>query len=441
MESSIDRAVCVIQGEGFKKKIVAFVTGTPEKNEVAKALAARLPDYMVPSAISAIAEFPLNENGKLDRRALEKREAQVSVRRRELSVTELVVAEVFSSKIGLEVRHPEDDFFEMGGSSLVAVLTCALLSERMDVDLSVSVLLETSTVSGLAQWIDKAKGANGFRESRFNPLVQFHPGTAEDATPIFLVHGSGGGVLDMRLLARNLGDFHPVYALRGQGSEGRFEPLTSIEEMSCQYVDALESLNPKPFILMGFSSGGMVAFSMAMELSRRGRPPLGVVMYDAVLDRSDFYSLQRVWERNITGLKTQGVGYLRWKLNVFAKKGALKANRAMNRGVPPELGGFNLTEQFYAMRQEFVPKFLDIPIGVLSTGTVTADPAMGWGDFGRVVSTLYIEGEHSSCLKEPQVVPNAKKVKDMIAAIERERENVARSYKSTRDHLPDNCRV
>jgi thioesterase domain-containing protein len=100
--------------------------------------------------------------------------------------------------------------------------------------------------------------------------VTIRPGGAR--TPFFCVHGAGGNVLNFRDLARAMDEAQPFYGLQARGVDGVTAPHASIEEMAAAYLAEVRELQPEgPYLLGGYSGGGMVAFEMARLLTSAGQ--------------------------------------------------------------------------------------------------------------------------------------------------------------------------
>src|SRR5690606_38867278 len=113
-----------------------------------------LPAYMVPATIVALDEFPLNPSGKLDRKALPEPVFEMRAFRAPSTPVEEIVAGVFGEVLGLSRVGADDDFFALGGNSLVATQVVARLGAAVGTRIPVRALFETSTVSALAAAID-----------------------------------------------------------------------------------------------------------------------------------------------------------------------------------------------------------------------------------------------------------------------------------------------
>ncbi len=130
---------------------------TPSAEELAVALRVDLPEFMVPSWFEALAELPLTPNGKIDRRALEAKVPTSAARaphRAPGTPKEIAVAEVWSELLGVESVGALDDFFALGGHSLMAARLAARLRDRLGVEMPLRVIFEEPTVALQAAWIE-----------------------------------------------------------------------------------------------------------------------------------------------------------------------------------------------------------------------------------------------------------------------------------------------
>ena len=147
------------------KRLVGYVTGTADPAEIARALAERLPAYMVPAAVVVLEALPLTVNGKLDTRALPAPEYQDGDRyRAPASAIEEILAGIYAQVLGFERVGVDDSFFDLGGDSLSAMRLIAAINTGLDADLAVRTLFEAPTVAQLAPRIGGDAG-------RLEPLV------------------------------------------------------------------------------------------------------------------------------------------------------------------------------------------------------------------------------------------------------------------------------
>jgi amino acid adenylation domain-containing protein len=246
-----------------------------------RALAQRLPSYMVPSAFVFMDALPLTPNGKVDRRALPHPERQVAVRGKTYlpprDALELQLVSIWESVLGVSPIGVHDDFFDLGGHSIMAVRLVAQTEKRLGKKLPLSSILDARTVEGFAQRIRASQSS-----AEGDVMVCIQPGTKNP--PLFCVHPAGGGVLCYRELARVLGPEYPVYAFEAAlDAEGRVRDRT-VMDMARAYLVGVRRAQPKgPYRLSGWSLGGLVAAEMAELLRAEGETVSFVGLFDTVL--------------------------------------------------------------------------------------------------------------------------------------------------------------
>ncbi|WP_301647756.1 non-ribosomal peptide synthetase, partial [Streptomyces arenae] len=159
----IRSAVVTADGEGSERRLVAYLVpadrdeGAPAAAELRPYVTARLPEYMMPSVVVELAEFPLTANGKTDHAALP---APGSVRRDPAGLvaarteTERVLAEVWAQVLGVERVGAEDNFFDLGGHSLLATQVISRIREVFGAEVPLSALFDRPTVRELASTVD-----------------------------------------------------------------------------------------------------------------------------------------------------------------------------------------------------------------------------------------------------------------------------------------------
>ncbi|WP_254699005.1 non-ribosomal peptide synthase/polyketide synthase [Rhodococcus sp. SGAir0479] len=155
---AVAQAVVVVKRDQLVAYLVAAAGETIDAAAVKDAVGRALPSYMVPAAVVVLAELPISGSGKLDRQALpepalEAREFQAPQTR-----VETMVAEVFADLLGVDRVGRDDDFFDLGGNSLIATRAVARLGEALDASVPVRALFEASSVRALAEWIERVVG-------------------------------------------------------------------------------------------------------------------------------------------------------------------------------------------------------------------------------------------------------------------------------------------
>jgi len=148
------------EDERGDKRLVAYVTGQPDTDFLRVQLRNELPDYMVPSAIVAIAKVPLNANGKIDRQALPDPVDAAGVKKEHTAPrtpTEEVIAAIWSDVLRRDGIGTEDDFFDIGGHSLLATQIASRLRAQFHIAAPVRLIFEAPTIGGLARRVDQAR--------------------------------------------------------------------------------------------------------------------------------------------------------------------------------------------------------------------------------------------------------------------------------------------
>ncbi|MDQ0297941.1 nonribosomal peptide synthetase DhbF [Salibacterium salarium] len=141
------------------KQLIAYVvpksTTYPTSSELRQFAGNSLPDYMVPQAYVVLDRLPLTPNGKLDRKALPAPKLTQKITNQAQTPQEVVLCNLFAEVLGLQEVGMDDDFFEIGGHSLLAARLISLVRDSLGVELGIADLFEKSTVAGLASLLDQ----------------------------------------------------------------------------------------------------------------------------------------------------------------------------------------------------------------------------------------------------------------------------------------------
>jgi acyl carrier protein len=227
----------------------------------------RLPPFMVPSAWVLMRYLPLTATGKVDLRSLpdpaNARLAPDNPFLEALDPLQFQLSKTWMRLLNLQRVGIWDNFFDLGGDSLLAVHLLAEVEQRYGKRLSVSTLLSRPTIESLGVAILEHDG------QPTSPFVQVQPGAGK--LPFFFLHGdlSGGGLFCIPL-ARHLGAEQPFYAVTPHGGFGDSLPVT-VESMAEEYLGLLRTIQPEgPYFLGGYCNGALVALEVARQLDSSG---------------------------------------------------------------------------------------------------------------------------------------------------------------------------
>lgn len=255
-----------LRGEDMKEDVV-HMQGPAEL--IKEDLAGLLPRYMLPNRIIVLDRLPLTANGKIDSKALEaSQQAELSLSARTFLAprtrSERRLRDLWQTVLKQEQISVTDDFFELGGNSLLAVTLVNRMNKTFEGTLPLQVLFDAPTVEKLAARLDAESS---------EPLTRLVPLQPEGTgTPIHCWPGLGGYPMNLRPLAAALGKDRPVHGIQAHGINPGESPCATAREMATADVEAIRSVQPEgPYILCGYSFGARVAFEAARQLEQAGQ--------------------------------------------------------------------------------------------------------------------------------------------------------------------------
>jgi thioesterase domain-containing protein/acyl carrier protein len=217
--------------------------------------------------------FPVTANGKIDLAALpDPAKAPGEARRFSPPEGEIEtrLAAIWSELLGTPEIGREDDFFSLGGHSLMALRLFSRISRDFDRSLPLAALLSHPTIARLAALLEPEALAVPMKSGKRGHLVTLSDrGTPP---PLFCIHGGDGGVIFYRGLAERMTGEFPIHAIEALALSNSTPIIeSSVEETAAAYVKELLAVQPDgPFRLAGYSFGGVVAHEMACQLVEQG---------------------------------------------------------------------------------------------------------------------------------------------------------------------------
>ncbi|MFF4923263.1 amino acid adenylation domain-containing protein [Kitasatospora sp. NPDC001261] len=285
-QPGVARAAVTVRGGGTDAELAGYLVWQDGPGDVAavrRSLRQTLPEFMVPATLTALDRIPLTTNGKVDRGALPEparhdHEAGALPPR---DLPELLMTRIWERVLGTPRVGVRDDFFALGGHSLRAVELVEAVRREWGVTVPLNTVFRHPTVEGLCAELPNA--ARALRrlvvplaegDRRRAPLILVHPQSGDVCSFLHLA-----GQLTERLAESPLGG-RPVYGLEAVGYNTDEPALATVEEQARRYLRELRSVLPDgPYLLAGWSFGGLVAFELARLLEEQGNPPgfLGII--------------------------------------------------------------------------------------------------------------------------------------------------------------------
>lgn len=450
---AVAHAAVLVRDHGDKEqRLVGFVVPrktSPAPDGLVEALRAwageRLPAVMVPPAILELPELPLNRNGKLDRRALEALAATARPRRGlapSRNADEAALARIWCEVLEIDAVGIHDDFFAVGGHSLLGVELMHRVQQHWGRTLPLATLFEASTVARMAALLrtpgDAEVGAGLVVPIRARPRGR----------PLVLVHPAGGQVLAYQQLAAALSDEQGIWGVQSRALGGGSE-RDDLDGMCRDYADAVIAAKlPAPPLLAGWSLGGVLAMSVAAALRARGVPLAGVALMDSYLQPGVSHADERAEGdlellTDLAGVLGASASPALWSIDAAARAelaaalrgrtprqqldGAVDWARArglLEPGASPPLveDALALMARHRRLLRGYCPPVLDVPLWVFwarealdGVGGRLTRP--DWAKFSTHPVAQHVgSGNHFSMLRAPNVLEIAKRLQAQLNA-------------------------
>jgi amino acid adenylation domain-containing protein len=383
-------------------ELIAYVaqSAAVDARQLRAFLKPTLPAYMMPAAFVILPDLPLLPSGKIDRNALPETETpavnqQYTPPR---DATEEQLLDIWESLLAARPIGIHDEFFDVGGHSLLGVRLIAEIDRRCGRRLPLSRLFEAPTIAALAALLRT--------DASPAPSCLVRIGAAGSRYRLFFVPGATGTVSYLHPLAQQLGSDTSFYAFQAQGLEGSSAPHQTLDAMAAHYAALLLEAQPHgPYLLAGHSFGGIVAFAIAQILVERGQEIALLAVVDghapnafaslAAEPVADDAQLMRDLGRLTVQLPDGGEpDHLRRLLNVY------RSHLQMRPCLPPESSR-------------------PVPISLFRAAALLPDTPLdpslgehlGWAAYSnRRVSVNYVPGNHMTMMSQPHVVSLAESI-------------------------------
>ncbi len=419
------------------KILVAYIVSrqkqTLKVNGLRDHLKHTLPEYMVPAAFVELEEMPRTPNGKINRKALPPPAVNLSdsdasyVAQRDDLEAKLVG--IWETLLGVQPIGVQNDFFELGGDSLMAVRMFAEVEKRFAKSIPLATLFEAGTIEKLANVLRQEDWA-----SPESSIVPIQPEGTKP--PFFCVHAKGGNVLFYRDLAKHLGKDQPFYGIQARRLGGRQVGHATVEEMAEFYIAEIKRIQPEgPYYLGGSSFGGLAAFEIAQQLLRRGEEVGILALFDTgtpdypkmlpttTVVRSTIFGFIRRIQHHRDSLRAFGakerIDYVLGKLTkaklhyrrkiVNKYKQLVRQYYLKTKGVGSIPGSYiQLEDQIWKAGQKYRPQAYPEKMTLFRASVqpfgIEPDKTLGWERFvAGGIEIHEVPGYHGSIVAEPYV--------------------------------------
>ncbi|WP_458121519.1 non-ribosomal peptide synthase/polyketide synthase [Paenibacillus sp. Z6-24] len=273
-----ETVVLALQDAGGSAQLCAyFVASQPlSAGELRKALAEELPAYMIPSAFIQLEQMPLNVNGKLDRKALPAPEQLLQSSTDYVApatALEQQLADMWSDVLGVEHVGMNDNFFERGGHSLKVLTLIQRIQQELNVEIGLQTVFAHPVLKDLLLQLDQSASGDSNAEEEME-IIRFH---SRSDRKVFCFPPRVGYSLGYYEMARELQQDAEVIGLEFIGDRLQGEGMLE------QYVDTITGIQQQgPYVFLGYSLGGNLAFEVARAMEARGYTVSDVIMVDSM---------------------------------------------------------------------------------------------------------------------------------------------------------------
>lgn len=340
------------------------------------------------------------------------------------SELEIELTKIWQQVLGIDSIGIRDNFFELGGHSLIAVRLFAEIERVWAKNLPLATLFQAQTIEALADVL----GQKDWTEP-WSSLVTIQPHGTKP--PLFCFHPIGGNILEYYPLVDYLGKDRPIYGLQSQGLDGNQQLLSSVEAMASHYIKDILAIQPQaPYLLVGYSFGGFLAFEVAQQLQAMGKQ----VDFLALLDRhsptikkmrpsfvkSVQIHLNNLWQLNIQEKLKYIKDRIDYRFNHVDYREFLI--RSFPESAPPSSELLKLIDTNFAANRSYVARPYAGNLTLFRCQRQTLDyslsPDLGWGDLVSGNLEIYdVAGSHYDILREPNIQFVAGKIKSCLEKV------------------------
>jgi len=247
--------------------------------QILKEMSLLLPAHMIPVALVEVSEFPLSANGKLDKKSLPDPKQNADSSGREPSAgAETIIAQAFAKLLNIDNVSAQDNFFSLGGHSLMAMKLAAQLRSTLALPVSVGQIMVSPTVAGLAEVLVDETLRQDPAKAGFGHILPIRQG---QGTPLVCINPGSGFSWQYTGFPKYLKGNYPIIGLQSPRPNGAVAVSADMAAAIEHYYAALKRVQPKgPYHFLGYSFGGTVAMALASKLESQSEQVAFVGLID-----------------------------------------------------------------------------------------------------------------------------------------------------------------
>lgn len=311
---------------------------------------------------------------------------------------EAELTRIWEQVLGVSPVDADDDFFEIGGTSLLTAALFQQIADRLARRLPLSTILAAPTVSSMTALLRDDTG------EAWGPLELLKRGDTQ--RPLFMAPGLLGETLGLRPLAHHIDTDRAVYGMRGRGLMDGEQPLDRVEDMADVLVDSVRGLQPHgPYSLLGFSLGGLIVVEIARRLLDAGERVEFLGMIDThsswcCLNRRErlgqLVRLPLRWPRAITVDMNRTIRLVEERLGIRPPVAIARDQSRAHLRAASRRAQKNYRPQPYPGPIVFFSASLLSPVQV--------DATMLWSRIASDLTVHQVPGNHNQLIHEPSVL-------------------------------------
>ncbi len=426
-----ETAVIAYENHLGGKSLVAYIVLKQEQSlsitDLRHFLKQKLPEYMLPETFVRLEALPLTPNGKIDRHALHAPDSYTNNLEKDCiaprDFLEFQLVQIWKEVLNVQDIGVKDNFFDLGGNSLLVIRLSAQIQQQFKKNLPLTTLLQHATCEQLSiilrQHVDSLP---------LSPLVTIQQSHAKKP-PMFCVHPDDGNILCYADLAHHLSANQPVYGLQATGLTEEQKPFIRIEDIASQYIKALQTVQAhEPYLIVGWSFGGLVAFEMAQQLQAQGQEVsilallntyIPSLAFEFLAEQDDLALLIDLLFKNVP-CSLNHLRRLRPDKQIIS---VIEQAKQINL-IPLDYGIEQAKRllQLYKSHRRFAQNYRPQPYkGRMSffkasekTLTFSQDPTLGWGKLVKGIEIYEVPGNHHTIIHKPHVQTLAEKLQLLL---------------------------